>query len=113
MFVDVVIIKNKNALHVVVEATRYQVEGFLPDMSTDVVWRALRMSWIDEYLGSPDIIAHDARKNFIANAFQLNAGIMKIETKHIPVESANTMTYIQRYHATLNKGRVIYVVSQR
>lgn len=69
VIVDVVTIDKKNSLHVVDEATRYQDARWLTQISSDVVWRALRMCWIDLFVGPPDGIAHDAGKNFIARAF--------------------------------------------
>jgi len=104
VYVDIVTIDKKNALHVVDEATRYQAARWLPDNSAETVWRCLRMCWIDVYLGPPNVVAHDAGKNLVARAFQLNAGIMKIDTKAIPVESANSMTYVERYHTPLRRA---------
>ena len=62
------------------------------------------MCWIDVYLGTQDIIAHDAGSNLMARSFQLNAGLMKIETKPIPVEQANSMTYVEHYHVPLRRA---------
>ena len=107
IYVDIVTIDKKNALHVVDEATRYQAARWLPSMTADDVWRALRMCWIDVYVGPPDLIAHDAGKNLVAKAFQLNAGLMKIDTKPVPVESPNSMTYVERYHVPLKRAYAI------
>lgn len=52
------------------------------------------MCWIDVYLGPPDFISHYAGKNFIARAFQQNAGFMKVDTKPVPIESPNTISYV-------------------
>jgi len=104
VYVDLVTINKKNALHVVDEATRYQAARWLPANSADDVWRALRMCWIDVYLGPPNVVAHDAGKNLIARTFQLNANIMNIETKSIPIESPNSMTYVERYHTPLKRA---------
>lgn len=46
----------KNALHSVDEVTRYQTACWLPTTSADSVLRALRMCWIDLYVGPPDIV---------------------------------------------------------
>jgi len=62
------------------------------------------MCWIDVYLGPPNVVAHDAGKNLIARAFQLNANMMNIKTKEIPIESANSMTYVERYHTPLRRA---------
>lgn len=104
IYVDIVSIEKKHALHVVDEATRYQAARWIESDSADDVWRALRMCWIDVYIGPPDTVAHDAGKNFMARAFQQNAGLMKIDTKPIPVESSNSMTFVERYHAPLRKA---------
>lgn len=61
------------------------------------------MCWIDIYLDPLNEIAHDAVNNLIARDFQLNAGMMKIDTKPIPIESTNSMTYVELYHAPLRR----------
>lgn len=62
------------------------------------------MCWLDVYLGPLDIIVHDAGKNFIASEFQANADMLHIGTKSIPVESANSMKVVDRYHARLRRA---------
>lgn len=104
IYVDVVSIDSMNALHVVDEAKRYQAARFFSSISAEDVWRALRMCWIDVYLGPPDIIAHDAGSNLMARAFQMISGLMKIETKPVPVEQPNSMTYMERYHEPLRRA---------
>ena len=79
-------------------------------MSAEEVWTALRLCWIDVYLGPPDTIAHNAGKNFMARAFQQNSEFMKINMKPIPVESPNSMTFVERYYNPLR--RAYKIVSQ-
>ncbi len=67
-------------------------------MTAEATWRALQLCWIDVYIGPPDVIAHDAGKNFIAEKFQIYADMMHISTKQIPIESANSMSFAERYH---------------
>lgn len=93
----------KPILHVVDEATNFQVAKRLSDMSYETLWTALRMCWIHVYLGPPDILAHNAEKNFKGAAFQANTDILHIRTKSIPVESANSMTIVERYHSPLRR----------
>lgn len=43
----------------------------------------------------------------MVSAFQFNFGTVKIETKPVPVESPNTMTYVERYHTPLERSYAI------
>lgn len=104
VYVDIFYIESKPVLHVVDEATNFQAAKWLENMSSEALWRALRMCWIDVYLGPPDIVAHDAGKNFMGAAFQANTDMLHIRTKAVPVESANSMTVVERYHAPLRKA---------
>ncbi|KHJ30397.1 hypothetical protein EV44_g3379 [Erysiphe necator] len=91
-------------LHVVDEATRFQAAKWLKNMSSQHIWEALRMCWIDVYLGPPDIINHDAGTNFTSHEFLQNAQALAIETKTAPVESANSMGIVERYHKPLRRA---------
>ena len=51
-----------------------------------------------------DVKAHDAGKNFMASAFHANADMLHIRTKSIPVEFANSMTIVERYHSPLRRS---------
>lgn len=62
------------------------------------------MCWINGYVGPPDVIAHDSGKNFMGEAFQANAGMPHKQTKSMPVESANSMSIIGRYHAPVTRA---------
>lgn len=73
-------------------------------MSSESLWNALRLCWIDVCVGQPDVIAPDARKNVMGAAFQANADMMHILTKLIPVESANSMSIVEKYHAPLQQA---------
>lgn len=61
------------------------------------------MCWIDVYLSPPDFVAHDAGKQFMTRVFQANAELLYIETKAVPVESAISMTFVERYHDPLQR----------
>eukprot|EP00171_Calliarthron_tuberculosum_P003348 IDg3348t1 len=56
------------------------------------------------YLGPPDIIVHDAAKTLLSKSFQTNTGLLQITTKPVPIEAANSMTYVERYHAPLRRA---------
>lgn len=53
-------------------------------MSAVSVWHALQMCWTDVYLEPPDIIAHDAGKQFMLRIFQSKFDMLHIQTKSIP-----------------------------
>lgn len=47
----------------------------------------------------PDCITNDVSKTFMDSAFQTNADMLHIRTNFITVESANSMTIVDRYYA--------------
>lgn len=104
VFVDIFYIDKRPILHVVDESTRYQAARWLPTVSADAVWRALRMCWIDVYLGPPDVITHDAGKQFMARVFQSNSEMLRIQTKGVPIESPNSMSFVERYHVPVRRA---------
>ncbi|KHJ31985.1 hypothetical protein EV44_g3850 [Erysiphe necator] len=97
-------IDSSPVLHVVDEATRFQSAKWLKNMSSQHIWEALRMCWIDVYLGPPDISNHDTDTNFTSHEFLQNAKALVIETKIAPVESANSMGIVERYHKPLRRA---------
>ncbi len=62
VIVDILYMEGKLVLHLVDEATRFQAERWLKDISVKYVWDQLRACWIDTYLGPPNIILSDAGK---------------------------------------------------
>ncbi|POS82415.1 hypothetical protein EPUL_006188 [Erysiphe pulchra] len=62
--VDVFYINGKPILHVVDETTRFQAAKWLANMTSQTMWDALRLCWIDVYVAPPDLITHDAGSNF-------------------------------------------------
>ena len=104
IYVDVVYIDHKPVLHVIDEATRYQAARWLKDISAKHTWDALRMCWIDTYIGPPDRITHDAGKNFVSNEFRQHARAMAITTKSVPVEAHQSVGLVERAHPALRRA---------
>lgn len=69
---------NRPVLHVIDTATAFQSARFLKSIDAKSTWDALRLCWIDIYNGPPDLIIHDAGKNFIASEFKQNAQSLSI-----------------------------------
>ena len=53
------------------------------------------MCWIDTYLGPPDIVIHDAGKNFVSKEFKSYATMMGIATKAAPVKAHNSVGIVE------------------
>lgn len=102
--VDIMYINGNPVLHVIDEATRFQAARWLPNISSQATWDALRLCWIDIYVGPPDQITHDAGSNFTSQEFRQNATTMAIETKCVPVEAHHSIGIIERYHAPLRRA---------
>lgn len=104
VYIDIFYIDSMPVLHVVDEATRFEAARFLQSMSAQHAWDALRACWIDVYLGPPDIVTHDAGKNFASREFRQHASTMAITTKEVPVEAHNSVGRVERYHGPLRRA---------
>ena len=87
VIVDVLYLDGKPVLQAVDSTTAFTAARFLKDISARTTWDTLRTCWIDTYLGPPDIIVHDAGKNFVSTEFRQLAKSMAIIVKEVPVEA--------------------------
>ena len=108
--IDVFYIDGSPILQVVDEGTSFQAARWLANMSASHTWDMLRLCWIDVYVGPPDVIVHDAGTNFDSTEFRQNARAMSIQTKCVPVEAANSIGLVERYHAPLRRAYLIITV---
>lgn len=76
VYFDLIWIDKKPVLQAVDQATRYQAAHLVPSIRYKKVWEALRLCWINVYIGQPHVIAPDAGKNFLAESFQQNADLL-------------------------------------
>ncbi|KAI0993082.1 hypothetical protein K3495_g15102 [Podosphaera aphanis] len=90
-------------LHVIDESTKFQAGRWLQNLSAKHTWEMLRNCWIDTYLGPPDIISHDAGKNFVSREFQEYALSIGTKTKSVPVEAHHSIGLVERYHGPLRR----------
>ncbi|KAI0995357.1 hypothetical protein K3495_g12825 [Podosphaera aphanis] len=104
IFVDVLFIEGKPVLHIVDEATRFQAAQFLKGQTTQDIWNALRQSLIDVYVGPPDLIVHDAGKNFTSKEMHQFAESIGSGTKCVPVEAHHSIGIVERQHAPLRRA---------
>ena len=101
---DVFYVQSRPVLHAIDSATSFQAARFLKDQTTKTTWNTLRECWIDTYLGPPDMIRHDAGKNFTSSEFRAKANSMGITVKEVPVEAHNSIGKVERYHAPLRRA---------
>jgi len=59
------------------------------------------MCWINSYLGLPDLITIDTRKNFVSKEFKHYAATMGATIKLVLVKSHNFIGMVERYHSLL------------
>jgi hypothetical protein len=64
----------------------------------------LRLCWIDTYIGPPELITHDAGKNFISREFRQYAQSLAITTKSVPVEAHWSVGLVERAHPILRRA---------
>ncbi len=98
---------NKSILHTVNEATRFQAERWLKDISAKHVWNQLWVCWINTYLRSSKVITSDANKQFVTKKFKQYVANISIEIKTISVETHHSIEIMKRYHESL---RLIYSI---
>lgn len=79
------------------EPARYRAACWVPSVSGKNIWQALRLCRIDILVGQPDVVSHDADKNFLTKSFYINADLISIRTKYVPVDSENLMSIVERY----------------
>jgi hypothetical protein len=104
VIIDVMYLDGKPVLQVVDSATAFEAARFLKDMSARTAWDTLRACWIDTYLGPPDMVVHDAGKNFASIDFKQLANSMAIEIKEVLIEAHNSVGLVERYHAPLRRA---------
>ena len=63
----------------------------------------LRACWIDIYLGPPELIAHDAGKNFVSKEFKLYAKNIGVLIKSVLVKAYNSISLVERYYSPLRR----------
>jgi len=59
------------------------------------------MYWINTYLGPPDLITYNARKNFVSKEFKQYATIIGISIKGVLVKAHNSIRMVERYYSPL------------
>jgi hypothetical protein len=59
------------------------------------------MCWIDTYLGPPDNIIYNIRKNFVSVEFRQYAKSIVIQVQEIPIETYNSIGKVKRYYTLL------------
>jgi hypothetical protein len=88
-------------LHIVDEGTRYQAGRWLQNISAKHAFDTLKMAWVDSYLGPPDQIVADARKQFTSKEFAQLANSIGTKIKIVPVEAHNSIGIVERYHGPI------------
>jgi hypothetical protein len=69
----------------------------------------LRTCWINTYLGPPDLITHNARKNFASNKFKQYTLVIEVGTKKVLVKAYNSISIVKRYHGLIQRVYQIIV----
>ena len=101
--IDIMWIQGKHVLHVVDRATHFQAARFIPDDSTETIWRTFMQMWVLVYLGPPDNLRHDQGTQFVSPKLQAMAAEAGISCRPVGVEGAHAMGVGERYHAPLRK----------
>jgi hypothetical protein len=104
VIVDVMYIENHFILHVVDNATRFQIAKWLQNISVKHISHMLRLCWIEVYLSLSDHILTDADKNFASREFRQFVISMTIIIKAVFVETHWSIDVVKHYHAELRRA---------
>jgi len=99
--IDIMTLAGKSVFHAVDEATHYTAAVFLKKQTAEDTWKALLRCWSRVYLGPQDHIRMDQGSNLVAKHFKASAEAEGITVLEAPIESPNTMSHVERYHAPL------------
>ncbi len=66
-----------------------------------IVQDTLYVYQIDTYLGPPDIVVYNIKKNFIFIEFKQLINLMAIKIKEVLVEAYNSVGLVKRYYVPL------------
>lgn len=100
VFMDIMVIERKPILHVVDEATEFSAARFLPDVSTDVVWKTFVECWASIYTGLPNRILTDQGSQFGERFIEL-VRLPDVEVTRTGVEAHSSLGLGERYHEPL------------
>lgn len=103
-YVHIYNIEGKPVLHCVYKVTYFQFTRSLQDMSSETLGKEPPMCWINVYIGPPDVIVHEAGKNFMGSAFHAKPDMMHIQTESISAESAHSISIVKRYYSPLRRA---------
>lgn len=103
VIIDILWIDGEPTLQAVCEGTAFSAARFLAGMSAKEVWEALRMCWIDVYLGPMELLVTDAGTNIACEEFRQQASLLHIEVKEVPVEAHHSIGKVEKYHVPLRR----------
>ncbi len=101
-YIEVKFEVNKSILHLMNEATRFQTNKWLKNITTQHIWNQLRFCWIDIYFESFDLITSNANKQYIVRQFKQYAINMKIKINIVFIKTHHSINMIERYHESFS-----------
>lgn len=103
VIVNIFNINEKPIFQVINGFKTYQLARWLPNVSSEAIWRALRIWGIEVCIGSLDAVTHDVWKRFVTGLFQADAELLHIATKLISVSCLNSMKILEKYQGFRDK----------
>jgi len=102
VYVDLMWIEGKAALHVVDKDTCLGAAAFLNEgQTTDAVWEAFQRIWVTPYIGYPAEMHVDQGSNLTSARWSALAEAAGIKMRASGIESHNSLGAGERYHAVL------------
>ncbi len=104
IIINIFYITGKPILHVVNKGTRYQASYQLQNISTTHTQNALRKCQINMYLGPPDQLIIDTRKQFTSKEFNQHVTTIGIKVKIVPIKAHNSIRIVKHYHSPVQQA---------
>lgn len=100
ILIDIMVLEGDPVLHIVDDATKFSAARFLPDVSTDTIWRMIVECWASIYTGLPNRILTDQGSQFGERFIDL-AHVSNVEVNRTGIEAHAILGLGERYHGPL------------
>ena len=100
VMMDIMVIDGNPVLHIVDEATRFSAASYLPNSSTETVWKTILKCWATIYTGLPNRILTDQGTQFQGRFVDL-ARAADVDVSSTGIEAHSSLGLCERYHEPL------------
>lgn len=100
IFFDIMVLDGDPVLHIVDDGTKFSAARFLPDVSTDTIWKTIVECWSSIYTDLPNRILTDQGSQFGEKFIDLDR-LANVEFNRTGIEAHASLGLGERYHEPL------------